>query len=114
MDGENTGKKKSPEEVHMILRRDLNANELVSAQQIRSLFSKWSKQLKDGTLSELADEELEIETNEEDTSVQYQDELHELATELSVVWSKDDWLVVLYEDQWYPGVVLEVSLVIII
>ena len=67
----------------MILRRDLNANELVSAQQIRSLFSKWSKQLKDGTLSELADEELEIETNEEDISVQYQDELHELATELS-------------------------------
>ena len=80
MDGENTGKKKSPEEVHMLLRRDLNANELVSAQKIRSLFSKWSKQLRDGTLSEPADEELEIEELEieEDTNVQYQDELHEL------------------------------------
>ena len=99
----------------MLLRRDLNANELVSAQHIRSLFSKWSKQLRDGTLSEPADEELEIEelVIEEDTNVKYPDELHELATELSVVWSKDDWLVVLYEDQWYPGVVLEVRFYIL-
>ena len=41
-DGEKNGKKMSPEEVHLLLRKKLSPKEYVTTQQIRSLFSHWS------------------------------------------------------------------------
>ena len=43
MEGETTGKKFSPEQVHVIMRRELLVTEYVTSQQIRSLFSRWSR-----------------------------------------------------------------------
>ena len=31
-----------------------------------------------------------------------------LVNEVSSPWRKDDWVVVVYEDKWFPGVVTEV------
>ena len=52
MDGEISGKTKSPEEAEKIIRKDLKPEEYVTSQQIRSLFSTFAKQLRDGTLKE--------------------------------------------------------------
>ena len=43
MEGETTGKKFSPEQVHVLMRRELLVTEYVTSQQIRSLFSRWSR-----------------------------------------------------------------------
>ena len=49
------------------------------------------------------------ELDEDGDAEQYQAELHHLETEVSVVWFKGEWLVILYENEWYPGVVVEVT-----
>ena len=41
--GEEAGKKMSPEQVHLLLRKKLSTDEYVTSQQIRSLFSRWTK-----------------------------------------------------------------------
>ena len=49
------------------------------------------------------------ELDEDRDAEQYQAELHHLATEVSVVWFKGDWVVIVYENDWYPGVGVEVT-----
>ena len=49
------------------------------------------------------------ELDEDGDAERYQAELHHLATEVSVVWFKGEWLVILYENEWYSGVVVEVT-----
>ena len=49
------------------------------------------------------------ELDEDGDTEQYQAELHHFETEVSVVWFKGEWLVILYENEWYPGVVVEVT-----
>ena len=44
IDGERRGKKKTPEEVHMLLRKDLQPQDYVTPQKIKSLFSRWTRQ----------------------------------------------------------------------
>ena len=44
IDGEKSGKKKTPEEVHMLLRKDLQPEDYVTPQQIKSLFSRWTRE----------------------------------------------------------------------
>ena len=58
MDGENSGKMMSPEEVHILLHQDLTADEYVTSQQIRSLYSNWSKKLREGNIC--ADDDLSV------------------------------------------------------
>ena len=38
-----TGKKMSPEQVEKLLRKDLNPDQYVGVQQIKSLHSRWAK-----------------------------------------------------------------------
>ena len=71
IDGEESGKKFSPEQVHLLLRKDLPIDEYVTSQQIRSLFSRWSKQRRQNTLKNpndevISDEENELCINEDD------------------------------------------------
>ena len=53
MDGENSGKKMSPEEVHILLRQDLTPDEYGRSLQIRSLYSNWSKKTEESPPEEL-------------------------------------------------------------
>ena len=52
IEGEKTGKKMSPEQVEKLLRKALNPDQYVTVQQIKSLYSRWAKFLKDGQLEE--------------------------------------------------------------
>ena len=106
MGGEKRGKKMSPDEVHLLLRRDLPPNEYVKPQQIRSLFSRWSKLLREGNQeNEPSDDDSE---NYEDEAEKYNLDLHELANEVSTEWKESDWVAVVYGEKWYAGVIIEV------
>ena len=64
MEGEESGNKMSPEGV-ILLRKKLLPEEYVSVQQIRSLFSRWSKLYREGKLRPPSDEE-DYETGKHD------------------------------------------------
>ena len=51
MQGEESGKKVSPEQANLILRKKLEPDEYVTNQQVRSLFSRWSHMKRDNTLT---------------------------------------------------------------
>ena len=55
MEGEVSEKKFSPEQVHLLIRKELQVSEYVTTQQIRSLFSRWSRLKKDNRLNEPID-----------------------------------------------------------
>ena len=44
----------------------------------------------------------------EDDAEEYEMNLHDVATELRMPWKIDDWVAVVYDKQWYPGVIVEV------
>ena len=122
IEGEKSGRKKSPEEVHLLLRKDLSPQDYVTPQQIRSLFSRWSKQYREGTLKNPTqlqhigvtgdadddgdgDEENDSDGEGNDHCVEYEDDLHELATDVINPWQIDDWVAISFNGVWYPGVV---------
>ena len=51
--GEKNGKKESPEDAHMAMRKSFPTNEYCTVKQIRSLFSRWSKQVRTTSLNKL-------------------------------------------------------------
>ena len=124
MEGELSKKKLSPEQVAKLLRKDLAPEEYVSVQQIRSLFSRWSKQYREGSLKEPAENtsnvDVDLQENEQESDgeeineEEYEDELEEvLENQMSNVlndlsWKEDEWVAVRYGYQWFPGVVCEV------
>ena len=60
--GERTGKKESPEEVHLAMRKYFSSEEYCTIKQIRSLFSRWSQQVRSTSLAALQ-EKLPTEGN---------------------------------------------------
>ena len=51
IEGEKTGSEVSPDEAEKVIRQEMKDPEkYVTAQQIRNLFSKWSKSYREGTL----------------------------------------------------------------
>ena len=73
IEGEKTGKKMSPEQVEKLLRKALNPDQYVTVQQIKSLYSRWAKLLKDGQLEEPKNKE-NIDTDEIDLGMDNNDE----------------------------------------
>ena len=59
MEGEQTHKKVSPEEAEAIIREKLTPKDYVTPQQIRGLFSRWSKNLQEGKLKPPKEKKLE-------------------------------------------------------
>ena len=51
MQGEESGKKVSPEQANLMLRKKLEPDEYVTNQQVRSMFSRWSQMKRDKTLT---------------------------------------------------------------
>lgn len=51
--GEKTGKKESPEEVHLAMRKCFSPDEYCTVKQIRALFSRWSQQVRSTSLVEV-------------------------------------------------------------
>ena len=112
MKGEENGKKMSADLVAKLLRNKLRTFEYLKERQIKSLFSRWSKLFREGKLkppteqeNKTEDEEPETEENEDYAEVK--EETIRITNLMS--WSKDDWVAVEYEGEWYPGVVNEVD-----
>ena len=115
MEGEESGNKMSPEEV-ALLRKKLLPEEYVSVQQIRSLFSRWSKLYIEGKLRPPSDEE-DYETGKDDNidhdddwdAEQYKIDLNNVTSKLCSQWEVEDWVTIVYDKQLYPGVIADVS-----
>ena len=54
---------------------------------------------------EYKNEEADADTNAAD----FESKVSDCAAAFSPYWEKDDWVVELYNDLWYPGVVTDVS-----
>ena len=70
---------------------------------------RWSKQKRDGTLNtlHLGDGDAEdLNCYEEPDEL----DIQKVAQELSDDWRMGDWVVVVYENEWYPGIVQEVRI----
>ena len=118
MDGEKTGKKKSPDEAERLLRTKLKPKEYVTSSQIRSLFSTFSKQLREGTLKapeqgkkdhdDYGEKEHidEVDEVDEENENEYQLTIHKnvlaVVTDLAE-WEIGDYVAACYNDKWYPG-----------
>ena len=65
MDGEQSRKKKPPDKIHMLLRKKLQPKDYVTSEQIKSLFSCWTKEFKDrkSLVSEATDTPLNEDAN---------------------------------------------------
>ena len=112
-EGQDTGKKKSPEETEKLVRQHFSSvNDYVTPAQIRSLFSSFTRKLKAGTLV-APTPKLQDDTSEEDCSedpsnadCMYEDELvdvvDEVMTDMSL-WNPGSWVVIRYRRQWLPG-----------
>ena len=73
IEGEKTGKKICLEQVEKLLRKALNPDQYVTVQQIKSLYSRWAKLLKDGQLEEPKEKE-NIDTDEIDQGMDNNDD----------------------------------------
>ena len=115
MEGHKNGKKKSPEEVVMVLRNHFESTkDYVTTSQVRSLFSSFARKLNDGTLkapcpignnSRDTDEPAE-DAQEPSTDDLNQDEVDDIIEEViskSVTWEIGSWIVVRYKRKWLPG-----------
>ena len=69
-----------------------------------ALFSKWSCEKRTDTLT---NEELNTINDADTNAADFESKVSDCAAAFSP-WEKDDWVVVLYNDLWYPGVVTDV------
>lgn len=122
MEGEISGKKKSPEQVHLDMRKDFDVEEYVTVQQIKSLFSRMSTEKRKGTLTEPkmstnVDKDTEAYNGEHDDDVvddvtdnvddaDLRNTALSILTELTVECEK--WVMVLYQGEMFPGVVKKI------
>ena len=114
--GEETGKKKSPEEVERLVRQKFKSTDLyVTVPQIRALFSSFSRKYREGTLKN-PEEEAENPVDSNDTTMVIEpdedqidgllDTIDKALSSLST-WEIRSWVVVKYGRQWYPGRILQ-------
>ena len=59
MEGENSGKKVTPEMAAQEIRQLLNRDDYATPEQVKSLYSRWSKQMRNGTFKDDGDIDVE-------------------------------------------------------
>ena len=121
MDGQISGKKSSPDEVELSVRQHFTSTkDYVTSRQIRSLFSNFTKKLKENTLKEptpplltssgipipSTDEcDVDDDNSTEDADVR-EDELsdvtHSVIGDIST-WDVGTWVVIRHRRMWLPG-----------
>ena len=99
----------SPEQVHLLLRKDLTPQEYVTSQQIRSLFSRWSTLKRQGKLkkpTELNTTEEHEEENIDEPDAdeeEYRNDLADIAKECmdAIHLNVNEYVAVVFEGEWY-------------
>ena len=118
IEGEESGKKSSAEEASLRIRKSLPVEEYVLPQQIKSLFSRWSKLYRENKLSIEAVQSLDAQSNYDSTkeSNTETEEILNIAAEVVKDFDDpiniNDWVVVKFGTDWFPGIVLEVMLLL--
>ena len=114
MTGQETGKKKSPEEVELLVRKNFaSPKDYVTKSQIRALFSNFTKQLKDGTLEDPAEKlkknpstEVAVDPVVVDDDELIQEELEDIAEDVIArvsTWEVGSFVVTRNRRSWLPG-----------
>ena len=82
--------------------------------QIRSLFSNWSAQKRQGNLKAPEDygnvvhSMTVMDDNNEIDAELYNNDLAEIVTEC-MKWKVNEWVTIVYQNGWYPGSITKVS-----
>ena len=125
IDGEKSNKKMSAEQAQQLMRKDLSPEQYVTAQQIKSLFSRWAKLYREGKLKEPvetghqydevdreSDEEYEDDEEADAAACQHEFILNEHAEDIRkgfALYEEDDWVAIAYDNSWFPGIVSSFS-----
>ena len=116
IEGEETGKKMSPQQVEQSLHSKLTVEEYVTVRQTKSLYSRLSKMLSEGKLTSPVNNIDEVEDIAEDSIDNDQAQLEQQKTILDVLedvmndltYAVDDYVAIAYSNKWYLGKVTEV------
>ena len=131
MDGETSGNKVLPADAAKVIRQNLAVSEYLKPQQIKSLFSRWAKQLRENTLTPpvpkqrsvtnaLSDDEGDDDEDDDDLEDEqcnteayiqpnrYQDQLANVAAQACSFWSLNDWVVLKYNNKMFPGEIVDI------
>ena len=112
IEGEDTGRKKSPEEVEQLVRANFSADKYVTVQQIRSLFTRFSTAYREGTLKDPTEDTQDntmVQDNVDIADELYQNDFDDAVDDVMSVlatWETDTWVVVKYGKKWYPGTIM--------
>ena len=114
-EGEETGKKMSPDQTHMKMREQFPVSQYVTAEQIKSLFSRWSCEQRKGILKEPKRSQKEEEvytTPVQDKATLDNDVIR--GTTCSVMTVIMDlecskWVMVLYDGDIFPGIIKQIT-----
>ena len=89
-----------------------HANISINAYLYIFFLHRWAKKLKLGSLEKLEDiqeeSESEEDSSEDESDAQYNHDVSSESSELIKALNVDEWVAVLYEDNWYPGIVQDV------
>ena len=120
MNGEQTGQKMSAEEAELEVRKQLTVSDYVTSQQIKSLFSRWSKQYRNGTIEHI---DLEDGNDEADAMNDFDDDERNAAVQANLIretcetiiqqaadpYMVDDWIALRFGNTWFPAQTVEVK-----
>ena len=102
---------------NLLVFRDLDCEDYVSAKQICSLYSRWSKKYREGTLKPPSENSINYEDDlvenhdvdyEEDCVYQNMISRHAEEMMLKIDVEVDIWVAVKCNEMWFPGVIVEV------
>ena len=118
MQGERNNKKLTPEQVQQEICKKLAVDEFVTAKQVKSLYSRWSKLLRQGKLN-IFEEEKEDDRNEDeehhdeindDTAIEFNQFItDQIAHIFEGEYSVHDYVAVVYLEKWFPSQVITVE-----
>ena len=120
MKGESTGQKAVSEKVALEMRKiyikgskQFKQEEYLTASQIKSLFGRYTRQLKQGKLKEPPNVNIGIDETDYEEVQEIEPGVEIGNTIIESIFNDNhefgDWVVVLYENNWYPGEVQEVT-----
>ena len=123
MDGQTSGKKRSPEETVTSIRSHFTSTkDYVTKTQVQSLFSSFTRKLTDGKLlpptpptaiattheqEKLEDDlDLDEDLSADDIGQDMVRDVIEQVISKSVTWDIDTWVVIRYKRNWLPGMII--------
>ena len=119
--GEDTGIKKSAEEVEMMVRKNFNPDQYLTTVQIRTFFSKWTKELKAGTLKRPTEKKKKKPKVNQKVSDEDKEEVADDAFQIALLgeatrvigdiaeWEVGDYVAIRNNSSYCPGLITKIT-----